>query len=92
MESISVYTKIRGENLMNLIYVIRPNDTAIVSIIPEKESGKFRFVNFTKNHICSCLFDTFEDALQDLKRKQMNGEVVSYRIVDYKDEWLDCCI
>lgn len=67
---------------MNLIRVIRPNDSVIVSIIQEKETGKFRFVNLTKNHICSCLFDTFDDAVQDLKTKKINKEIIAYHFIN----------
>ena len=37
-----------------------------VAILKDKSSGKYRYVNLTKGHICKCSFNTREEALLDL--------------------------
>ena len=37
-----------------------------VAILRDKSSGKYRYVNLTKGHICKCSFNTREEALLDL--------------------------
>lgn len=61
---------------MRLWRVVRKdNSEVIVGILPHKLTGKFSYINLTKEHICPCQFDSVEDALQDMKNDPF---VVSY--------------
>lgn len=39
----------------------------IVTILPHKDTNLYSYVNLTKGHICPCKFNSFEEALEDLK-------------------------
>lgn len=41
-----------------------------VLILPYKGTNKYSFVNLTKGHICSCTFDSVEDAIFDLENRK----------------------
>ena len=43
-----------------------------------KETGKYSFVNITKGHICPCMFDTYEEALQDLENRKKDNLIKGY--------------
>ena len=58
--------------------VIRPHDNVLVTIIPCRMDGKFHFVNITKNHICECGFNTYEEAEADLEKYKKLGKINSY--------------
>lgn len=62
----------------NLYVVIRNEGNVIVSIMFSRHSGKYHFVNLTKGHICSCAFDSVNDAIGDMKKKKDNAEIVDY--------------
>lgn len=64
---------------MNNIYLVqRKNGNVIVSIMRNKSDNTYSFVNLTKNHICPCRFDSIEDALTDMCKKILSGEVIGY--------------
>lgn len=64
---------------MNNIYLVqRKSGNVIVSIMRNKSDNTYSFVNLTKNHICPCRFDSVEDALTDMYKKILNGEIISY--------------
>jgi hypothetical protein len=46
-----------------------------ISIFKHKVGGKYSFLNITKQHICPCEFDTYEDAMNELKEKEQKGEL-----------------
>ena len=48
--------------------VIRPKDTVIVDIFRDKVTGKYKYINLTKKHICPCNFNTIEDAIYDMEK------------------------
>ena len=54
------------------------NDFCEVYILPHKETGKYSFVNITKGHICPCVFDTYEEALQDLEDRKKDNLIERY--------------
>lgn len=64
---------------MNII-VERPKDTVEVSIMLDKATGKYTFVNLTKGHVCRCRFDSILEALADLERERQKGHVISWRL------------
>lgn len=47
-----------------------------------KSNDKYSFIDITKGHICSCEFDTQEEALEDLRNKYNNKEIASYILYD----------
>ena len=60
-----------------LIYKLtRPEDTIFVSIMKRKDNNKYSFINLSKEHICSCQFETIKDALQDLNNYIKKGKVL----------------
>lgn len=62
---------------MNNVYlVIREKDSVLVSIMRNKLDGTYSFVNLTKGHICTCKFNTVEEAAEDMQGKKENGEVL----------------
>lgn len=64
---------------MNNVYlVIREKDSVLVSIMRNKLDGMYSFVNLTKGHICTCKFNTVEEATEDMQGKKENGEVLDY--------------
>ena len=50
-----------------------------VLILPFKDTNVYSYVNLTKKHICSCKFNSIEEALEDLKR---------YNTIKYVEEVL----
>ncbi len=67
------------------IIIVIKNDGAkcICTIMQHKLNKKYSFVNITKGHICSCEFNTQEEALKDLRNKYFNKEIATYIL--YKD-------
>lgn len=53
-------------------------DLCEVYILPHKETGKYSFVNITRGHICPCVFDTYEEALQDLENRKKDNLIKGY--------------
>ena len=64
----------------NIIDVYRKDGSIRkVSIMKDRNTGKFCFVNLTSSHVCKCRFDTFGDAIEDL----MTREEVEYFDIHY---------
>lgn len=64
---------------MNNVYLVqRKNGNVIVSIMRNKSDNTYSFVNLTKGHICSCRFDSVENAVKDMDKKILDGEIVVY--------------
>lgn len=61
--------------------VLREKGNVIVSILYNRNNDKYQFVNLTSGHICSCIFDTLQDAYLDMIDKLNNGEIIA--IVKY---------
>lgn len=66
---------------MRLI-VVRPRDTVEVLIANIKGTSKYRFVNLTKGHICTCVFDSVDAAIRDLQQYVADGRVISFSILE----------
>lgn len=58
--------------------VIRPKDTVIVDIFRDKITGKYKYINLTKRHICPCNFDTVEEAILDMDKLIKQGKIIKY--------------
>ena len=65
--------------------VVRPKDTVDVALTKHKNDNKFSYVNLTKEHICTCKFDTAKDALADMDRLISKGKIYLYK---YKQDSL----
>lgn len=60
--------------------VYRKNDDVIVLLLPHKnEHKKYTYINLTKGHICPCVFNSVESAINDMKEKMKTGEIVSFK-------------
>ena len=69
-----------NDSWRNIIDVYRKDGSIRkVSIMKDRNTGKFCFVNLTSSHVCKCRFDTFEDAIEDL----MTREEVEYFDIHY---------
>lgn len=62
----------------NIYFVKRKSGNVMVSIMRNKSDNTYSFVNLTKGHICSCRFDSIEDAVKDMDEKILNGEISGY--------------
>lgn len=58
--------------------VIRPNDEVIVTIMQNKADDTYSFINITKEHICSCKFNSVEDALEDMNKQIAEKKIIKY--------------
>ena len=62
-----------------LVYkIIRENDIVYVGILKHKTTHKYHFINFTKEHICPCEFNTIQDAVNDLEKYKKTGKIINY--------------
>ena len=62
----------------NLYAVNKESGNVVVQIAYDKSKDKFRFVNLTKCHICTCEFETVWDAVNDMQNKKDNGEIIDF--------------
>lgn len=70
------------EPKQDFIIVTKPDDTKrIVKILYDKKLEGYRFVNLTegKEHICTCVFNTEEEAMNDLEDNIKHSLVKSYK-------------
>ena len=63
---------------MNIYKVIREKGNVIVEIMFNRSTGCYQFVNLTKGHICSCQFNTVDEAINDMQKKKDNGEIIDF--------------
>lgn len=64
---------------MNNLYAVnKESGNVVVQIVYDKRRDKFRFVNLTRGHICTCEFETVLDAVNDMKDKKYNGEIIDF--------------
>lgn len=64
---------------MKIIRVYRKDRIVDVIIALDKITNKYRFINLTDEDICTCQFDTMNDAIIDLNNRK---EVLYYKIID----------
>lgn len=56
---------------MRKFLVIRKDGTKrVVTILFDRASKKWCFVNLTTGHVCACRFESFIDALKDMKANE----------------------
>ena len=62
------------------IKVIRRNrPDCIVMLCQDRTTEKWCFVNLSTEHVCACRFDTIDDALADMKKRE---DVESFSEID----------
>jgi len=79
----------------NAYYVKRNGkDDVIVSIMYNKADNKYHFVNLSKNHICTCGFETTEEAIADMEQRKNNGSICDFYLIEQSAEdcggWIPC--
>ena len=75
--------------LKNTYYVKRKRkDDVIVSIMYNRADNKYHFVNLLKTHICSCGFETIEEAIADMEQRKNNGSICDFYLIERSAE--DC--
>ena len=65
-----------------ILKIVKPEYIALVGLFKMKGTEKYRFVNITKEHICSCEFDSIEEAISDLEDQIVLGKVIKYSKID----------
>lgn len=60
---------------MNKYCIVRPDDVVLVLLLINKNDKTYSFINLTKGHICSCRFNSIEDAENDLNAYIKLGKV-----------------
>ena len=63
--------------------VFKPNETIEVLLLPYKNTNKYSFVNITKGHICSCVFNSIDEAIEDMEERKKKGLIDRYRRIKY---------
>lgn len=61
--------------------VYKENENLDIFLLRHKNTDKWSFVNMTKGHICSCVFDSVEDAMKDIEDRKRNGLLKDYEII-----------
>ena len=62
------------------IKVIRRNSTdCIFMLCQDHDTKKWCFVNLSTEHVCACRFDTIDDAMADIKKRE---DVESFSVID----------
>ena len=49
-----------------------------VALLKHKGTNTYSYVNLTKGHICSCVFDTVEEAIADMEDRKKQGLIEGY--------------
>lgn len=57
----------------------RNRPDCIVLLCQDRATDKWCFVNLTTEHVCACRFDTIDDALADMRKRE---DVVSFSVID----------
>lgn len=65
--------------------VVRPKDTVFLALCKYKGTNEYSFVNITKGHICSCKFNSIEEAIADIESQKMCGLVLSYTEINQSE-------
>ena len=68
-------------NNMYLLRINRPDDSVYCAIMWDRGANGYKFVSLSRNHVCSCVFGTIEEALKLFHDLQKESEVISYDII-----------
>ena len=66
---------------MRKFIVVRPNDVVLVGLLKHKESNRYSYINFTKEHICPCEFVTEDAAIKDMDKMKEEGNETSQSLL-----------
>ena len=62
------------------IKVIRRNrPDCIMMLCKDRNTKKWCFVNLSTEHVCACRFDTIDDAIADMEKRE---DVESFSVID----------
>lgn len=67
---------------MRKFIISKEKEILEVALLKNKEDKTFSFVNLTKGHICTCNFNSEEEAIKDLEARKEAGRIVEYHEVD----------
>ena len=62
----------------NLYFIRRTKGNVIISIMYNRTDNKYHFVNLSSNHICTCGFDTVDDAIADMEQFKNDEIIIDY--------------
>lgn len=62
--------------------VHKENEDLDVLLLRHKNTNKYSYVNLTKGHICTCIFDSIEEAIQDMENRKKQGLLVDYTLIE----------
>ena len=57
----------------------RNRPDCIVMLCQDRTTEKWCFVNLTSEHVCACRFDTIDDAIADMRKRE---DVESFSAID----------
>ena len=57
----------------------RNRPDCIVMLCKDRATDKWCYVNLSTEHVCACRFDTIDDALADMKKRE---DVESFSVID----------
>ena len=57
----------------------RNRPDCIVMLCQDRATKKWCYVNLTTEHVCACCFDTIDDAIADMKKRE---DVVGFSAID----------
>lgn len=64
---------------MNEMYFVEKDGGGVmVSIMYNRMDNKYHFVNLTKDHICTCGFDSVNNAVNDMEKLKSAGKIIDY--------------
>lgn len=62
--------------------VYRKDGIFEVLLLKHKSSNTYSFINITKGHICPCIFDSKEEAIDDLENYKKSGRIIKYELIN----------
>ena len=74
----SVKQKGWPDNLDMRFLVHKSDETVEVLLLSHKNTNTYSFINLTKGHICPCVFDSIDDAIQDMDIRKGLGLLDDY--------------
>lgn len=69
-------------------FLVLKSDSSVADVILLRHKGteQYSFVNLTKGHICSCRFDTVEEAIKDMEARKNQGKILNYWRVGLEED------
>lgn len=68
---------------MTDVYLIRRSDGyRIVSIMYDRSSESWCFVNLSSGHVCKCRFSDLSEAYNDMVKQKQEGKIRDFKKID----------